>query len=374
MLKAAPSAVQSQSQRCSFLMCFHENLFICEEIFWHIQIFFVFLRPIKIIGNPLNEEKKDEVMKIANPIYDVVFKFLMEDVRIARTILSALLKKDIVKVEVRPHEYANKQRDKISVFRIDFGATVREKDGTEHLVLIELQKTWLPTETLRFRQYLGVQYENPANIVDESNDQHALPMVAVYLLGHRVGDIEEPVLYVHHQPFDYNGQLVTKGVPDPFVESLTHDSIIVQIPLLRGQVNNRLEEVLSVFDQSYKDTEDHRLLTINDSQYPEEDIEMQRILKRLLMAAADTEMRMEMNVENEYYSIIENQDTDILLKDREIAEKTVLIQQKDEQLSQKDEQLSQKDEQLHKSIEMLVKAGLSKEEISKTLNIDISKL
>ena len=43
-------------------------------------------------------------MKIANPIYDVVFKYLMEDERIARTILSALLKKDVVGVEMRAHD------------------------------------------------------------------------------------------------------------------------------------------------------------------------------------------------------------------------------------------------------------------------------
>lgn len=42
------------------------------------------------------------------------------------------------------------------MFRIDFGATVREADGSERLVLIELQKTWLETETLRFRQYLDL--------------------------------------------------------------------------------------------------------------------------------------------------------------------------------------------------------------------------
>ena len=35
-------------------------------------------------------------MIIANPIYDIVFKYLMEDERIARTILSALLKMDVV--------------------------------------------------------------------------------------------------------------------------------------------------------------------------------------------------------------------------------------------------------------------------------------
>lgn len=33
-------------------------------------------------------------MTIANPIYDTVFKYLMEDERVARTILSALLKID----------------------------------------------------------------------------------------------------------------------------------------------------------------------------------------------------------------------------------------------------------------------------------------
>lgn len=61
-------------------------------------------------------------MTIANPIYDSVFKFLMEDNRVAKTILSALLKEDVISVEVRPHEYSNSQRDKISMFRIDFAA------------------------------------------------------------------------------------------------------------------------------------------------------------------------------------------------------------------------------------------------------------
>jgi len=44
-------------------------------------------------------------MEVANPIYDAVFKYLMEDDCVARTILSALLKKDVLNVEMRPHEY-----------------------------------------------------------------------------------------------------------------------------------------------------------------------------------------------------------------------------------------------------------------------------
>jgi hypothetical protein len=330
------------------------------------------------------DNKHDGLMiTIANPIYDIVFKYLMEDERIARTILSALLKKDIVKVEVRPHEYSSNKRDTLSVFRIDFGATIRETDGSEHLILIELQKTWLPTETLRFRQYLGVQYENPQNIINDSDDQHALPMVAVYLLGHKVGDIEEPVLYVRHQSYDYEGEVVTKGLPNPFIDSLTHDSIIVQIPRLHGKINNRLDEVLSIFDQTQKDERNQQMLNIDDSQYPEDDVEMQHIIRRLLMAATNAEMRMDMNVEDEYFSIIEKRDTEIMQRDRRIAEQNVVIankdeqisqkdeqlSQKDEQLSQKDEQLSQKDEQLRTSVELLLQAGFSKEEIAKKLHI-----
>lgn len=160
---------------------------------------------------------------------------------------------------MRKHEYTNGSRDKISMFRIDFGAKVRQDDGTLKLILIELQKTWLETETLRFRQYLGTQYANPDNILKDNNPMgYGIPMVTVYLLGHRVGDIEEPVLYVNHKANDYDGKEVTKGVPDPFVDSLVHDSIIVQIPLLRGQINNRLEEILSVFDQTHKDKKNDR--------------------------------------------------------------------------------------------------------------------
>ena len=41
---------------------------------------------------------------VANPIYDTVFKYLMEDNRIVKTILSALLKKKVVEADVRKHE------------------------------------------------------------------------------------------------------------------------------------------------------------------------------------------------------------------------------------------------------------------------------
>lgn len=323
-------------------------------------------------------------MTIANPIYDSVFKFLMEDNRVARTILSALLKKDIVKLDMRPHEYTNSRRGTISMFRVDFAATIRETDGKEHLILIEVQKTWLETETLRFRQYLGVQYQRKENIDSGSKEGYALPMVAVYILGHKVGDIEEPVLYVHHEAYDYNEQRVTQGLPDPFVDSLTHESIIVQIPRLRGQVNNRLDKILSVFDQSRHTSYDEHLLKIDDSLYSN-DKEMEPILHRLLMAASDADMRHEMNVEDEFYSAIERRDTELLQRDHllaeqkvRIAEQKVRIEEQKELLAKNEELLAQKNNRLavqeallRKAMQAMLDLHLPEEVIAAQLGIDV---
>ena len=326
-----------------------------------------------------NEKKVTKAMEVANPIYDAVFKYLMEDDRVARTILSALLKKEVTSVEMRPHEYSNTKKEPVSMFRIDFAANVRQQDGTEQLTLIEVQKSWVPSEVLRFRQYLGVQYESERNMTDEG---YGLPMVAVYLLGHKVGDIEEPVLYVHHEPRDYDGNIVTRGMPDPFVCSLTHESIIVQIPRLHGRINNRLDEVLSVFDQSKTnaDTNDHTIF-IDEDRYPEDNAEMQRILRRLLMAAVSSDIRQDMNVEDEYYSYLEQKETEVMIKEKIIAQKDAqLSQQKEqlsqqkEQLSQQKEQLSQKEAQLRASIKMLLDAGLPPAKVAESLGIDVADI
>ena len=285
------------------------------------------------------------MLTVANPVYDIVFKYLMEDERIVKTILSALLKKEVVEVKLRPHEYSNIGRNGLSVFRIDFGATIQEDDGSLHLVLIELQKTWVETETLRFRQYLGAQYANPDNMQPDNDALYGVPMMTVYLLGHKVGDIEEPVLYVRRQAFDYDEHLVTKGLPDPFVDSLTHDSIIVQIPRLHGQINNRLDKVLSIFDQSRIAPTNKHVLNIDETAYVG-DQEMQRIIQRLVAAASDAQVRHDMNVEDEYFSVIEKRDTAIMLRDREIAEQVARIAEQKARIAEQNSQIAEKNSQI----------------------------
>ena len=316
------------------------------------------------------------IIHVANPIYDSVFKYIMEDERIAKTILSALLKKEVVHVTVRPHEYCNTTRDTLSMFRIDFAATVREKEGNEikdRIVLIELQKTWLNTETLRFRQYLGAQYNNKNNIREADEKGYAYPMVAVYLLGHRVGNINTPVVYVNHHTYDYDGNLLESDEPNPFVESLTHNSIIVQIPLLHGHINNRLDKILSVFDQTNASKSNKQTIEVNEDEYAG-DSEMEYIVRRLLSAASNPDVRQDMNVEDEYFKAIEDRDTELMVREKAIKARDEAIQELDEAIKEREEAIKEKDKLLTNAIEGMLSKNMDLQTIASILGMSESDL
>lgn len=294
------------------------------------------------------------MITVANPIYDCVFKYLMEDERVAKTLLSALLKKEVLSVEVRRHEHTNTTRDDISMFRIDFAAHVKDEEDKDKLMLIELQKTWVETETLRFRQYLASQYNAQENMLkaEKGERQYALPMVAVYILGHRVGKVSDPVVYVSHKALDYDGKEVAEGKDDPFISSLVHDSIIVQLPLLKGKIRNHLEKVLSVFDQCHRIPGSTQLINLNEETY-EGDEDMMRIIHRLTAATVTAKVREEMNVEDEFFSAIENRDTELMeqkriiaAKDDEIAEGKKQIAAKDDEIAEGKKQIAAKDDEI----------------------------
>ena len=311
---------------------------------------------------------------IANPIYDAVFKFLMEDKKVAKIFLSALLKKDIIDLEMRRHEYTSMEHTRISLFRIDFSAKIRENDGSEHLVLIELQKTWLITETLRFRQYLGTQYLNKENIIEEKNEHgqrrtYGLPIISIYILGHPLGDLTEPVVYVRRRYLDYDDNPLPS--PDPFIESLTHDSIIVQIPFLTGRTRNRLERLLSVFDQDYRQADSEHYLEINDEHL---DDEVKCVVHRLLKAAAAPDVRRAMEIEDEILSEIEDRDTTIMMKNKEIEQKEQVIEQKEQVIEQSKQVIEQKEQVIRSMVKMLCNNGTSVEEISKQLSIPVEQI
>ena len=192
-------------------------------------------------------------------------------------------------------------------------------------------------------------------------------MVAVYLLGHRVGDIDKAVVYVNHKALDYDGKEVENGMDDPFINSLTHDSILVQIPLLHGKINNRLDKVLSVFDQSQRDKKNQQMLCLEGDKY-KDDSDMMYIVHRLGLATMSANIRQEMNDEDEYYSAIEARDTQVMKLNKIISEQANQVNEQATQINEQATQINEQATQIKSMAQGMLENGMPLEMVAKMMN------
>lgn len=224
-------------------------------------------------------------MQIANPVYDVVFKYLLDDNSIAKKNISLIIGKEIERLDFQPTEYSDdvdKGNRSLTVYRLDFAATVRLPDSSCKRIIIEIQKAKFATDIMRFRNYLGKQYSNKNNVHDQEGRPKAFPILSIYFLGHRLDNIHVPVTRVERKYYD-NATGEELSVQEEFIESLTHDSFIIQIPELRRKRRNLLEQVLAVFEQPVSAATPH-FLDISESDYP---AEYREIIRRLIKAASE---------------------------------------------------------------------------------------
>ena len=269
-------------------------------------------------------------MRIANPIYDVVFKYLLDDEKVARLVLSALLGKEVLELQFRPtevhHEAARGDGTQLLVLRIDFAATVRLEEGGRKLVLIEIQKARNASDVQRFRRYLGSNYASPENVyLDPDGKQQVLPIVTIYFLGEGLECVDVPVLKVNRHYVDVaTGDQVR--ITDPFVEALTHDSIVVQINRLKDRRRTELERLLEVFDQGRAARSDPHLLDILEENFPERHRE---VLRRLMRAGAEQEVRDKMDVEDDILAAFQDQARESADLRQALVEKDQVIEEKD---------------------------------------------
>ena len=118
-------------------------------------------------------------MEVANPIYDVVFKYLMQDQRVARLLIGRITGLAVQSLTVSPQETSVRRTPEdpehvlpLTLLRMDFAARVQTRDGSERQVLIEIQKASAPTVIERFRRYLGQQIGSGDNILTHSVGPH----------------------------------------------------------------------------------------------------------------------------------------------------------------------------------------------------------
>ncbi len=287
-------------------------------------------------------------MQIANPVYDVVFKYLMNDNSIAKKIISLIIGEEIETLDFQPTEYSDdveKGNDSLTVYRLDFAATIRLPDKSCKRIIIEIQKAKFATDIMRFRNYLGKQYSNKNNMYEKDNRQQACPILSIYFLGHRLENIHIPVTRVERKYYDHTtGEELS--IQEDFIESLTHNSFVIQIPELRKKRRNLLEQVLSVFEQPVSEKTPH-FLDISESAYPPG---FREVIRRLIKAAAEPRVRQTMDVEDEIIEelgnlerLVEIHEKTIEKNIRTIKENVKAIEDKDKALEGKDKAIEDKD-------------------------------
>ena len=87
------------------------------------------------------QQEEDEYIIIPNPIYDVVFRYLMEDTESAKIVISTIINQKIKTLIPEPLTHTEKDdeltdpqtNEVIRLFHLDFTAIVELPDGTTYM-------------------------------------------------------------------------------------------------------------------------------------------------------------------------------------------------------------------------------------------------
>jgi hypothetical protein len=288
-------------------------------------------------------------MIIANPIYDVVFKRLMEDKRIAKFFVETLTGETISDIDLKPQEFTyNDRLAGIAVYRLDFIATIKTADNDYKKVLIEIQKAKNSVDLMRFRNYLAEQYKKEDEVNTEwGKTKSALPIITIYLLGFKLNEIESSVIKVNRIYTDLITNTIIKQKSD-FIEKLTHDCYVVQIPRIQPKLQSKLEVLLTIFEQDYF-TDDKEIT--KDYSYKVDNDLIKNIIDILHHAGTDPVERLEIEKEQEALRVF---DAGMRELKQVINEKDRALSEKDNALIEKEKALSEKDRLIE---ELLKKLG-----------------
>ncbi|GHT73772.1 hypothetical protein FACS189456_4580 [Bacteroidia bacterium] len=279
-------------------------------------------------------------MIIANPIYDLAFKRLMENERVAKFFIGTLLGQNIEAVTTTSQEFTRyNDEERLAVFRLDFVATILTDTGEHKKVLIEMQKAKELTDLMRFRGYLGEQYKKE-DIVNDRRE--VLPITSIYVLGFNLPEIDSACIRIGREYTDMITQQ-TIAERSRFIECLTHDSYVVQTRRISQRYQTRLDKLMSVFAQeNFTDAKE----VIKQYTHETDDVDIKAMTDILHHVGTDPDERKELDNEIEWRRTYEEwfgeRDRKIMEKDKEIAAEKEKSAAKDARIAELEKQLLSK--------------------------------
>jgi len=245
-------------------------------------------------------------MKVLNPLFDSVFKYLLEDLEIAKALVQAIIKQDITELTPAPQESSDfkikLKYNQIGMIRQDYVAVIKSKtpDGEElyEKVMIEVQKSPIAPEITRFRNYIADKYRKKSTI--EGEEQH-LPIKTIYLIEQTFNDDLPAVLGRKGCYFDELENQPYQGKRDNIVELFAHDAWFIQTEKLPKDFKDNLMYVLSVFTPWYRHSRNDRYINLPDDEILRKKHQiLERIYRRLEAATGDNEINTGVEIELDY--------------------------------------------------------------------------
>ena len=323
---------------------------------------------------------------IANPIYDAVFKHLMENNRVARFFVETIIEQPVESIAVTQQERTllktpqtidgkemtpdeiTKIAELMSIMRYDFVATIRTDEGLKK-VLIEIQKAKNIYDLMRFREYLGNQYIKKDKLeIDGSGQEAPIPIITIYLLGFKLPETDAIIIHVSRTYIDVIARRELR-VKSEFIECLTHDSYVVQIPRIEGKSRSSLEKMLNIFEQNdfYDKT---GILKQYRHQLDNDDNEIRLMVEILCHVASNPENREEIELEwrsKEFLDDYLQQKKGLALQKQALQEMDRALQEKDKAIEEKDKAIEEKEKAIEEKDRALQEKDNALEELKKQL-------
>jgi hypothetical protein len=306
-------------------------------------------------------------MLIANPIYDVAFKRLLENNRVAKFLVGTILDCKVLTLEHIVQEHTKLDNaGRLTLYRMDFSATIETKDEGVKRVIIEMQKAKSLGDVYRFREYLGGEYT-----------KSKFPIIAIYILGFNLSvDVPAFAAYPEYEDLQTREKLI---INDHFVEHLTHKAYFVQAKRIKQSVSTKLDMLLSVFGQENFVSADK---TVKEFPATVDCPEMKEVLDILHYVAVDAKARKELDEELYYQNYVESMFGE---KDREVAETKVKLEESNKAREESDkareesdrarEELGKKHADLQRNMPQSLKnAGIPTKEISDETGVPVEEI
>jgi len=319
------------------------------------------------INQNINET---DYLVIPNPIYDVVFRYLMQDYDSAMIILSTLINEKIKKLYFQPLTFIKKttvteynkqveqkidklfekekqkiisdnnlsELDKnvaiseitikdpitgkdVKLLHLDFAAVIEKENGEEEMVMIELQKAAYETDIFRFKQYICENFQKKRKIKKTDPDtgqeiEIELPyrLIPIFILNFKIEDEINDLMIKTRQI--KTGIFTDKELnkKNEFIDHLSYELYVVQLPYLK------IAEELYFEPETYK-AKLFALLKLFDQRAKKTDNEcrlrlfrrlfpgfLDIVIKRLQTADIDNpDLEKQMRAEDHFLKLLLNQ-------------------------------------------------------------------